>query len=164
MVNLLLHPIVVGFILPFVLVFTLIFAILERSKLLGDDVKQINAIIGATVSAIFVAMPFSRNIVVNLMPFLAVFAVILLVFMILYGFINATEDGDPLPKQLKIIFGIILAISLIVALLVIAGWWVRVYNFFMYGDLGQQIFQSVLMLIVIIGAVVAVLRGESKKS
>ncbi len=75
------------YILPFVLVFTLIFAILEKTKLLGEDKKQINSLVGLVVGLILIAFPYARDIVVLLMPFLAVSAVILLVFMLLYGFI-----------------------------------------------------------------------------
>ncbi len=76
------------YILPFVLVFTLIFAILEKTKLLGDDKKQVNAITGLVIGLILIGTPFARDIIVKLMPFLAIFAVILLVFMLLYGFIE----------------------------------------------------------------------------
>ena len=77
-------PIFQEYILPFVLVFTLIFAILQKTKLLGDDVKQINAIVGFVVGLMFVVFPFANNFVVQLMPFLAVSAVVLLVFMLMY--------------------------------------------------------------------------------
>ena len=38
-------PLVVEVLLPFLLVFTLVFAVLDRTKLLGEGKRQINAII-----------------------------------------------------------------------------------------------------------------------
>ena len=74
-------PIFLDIILPFLLVFTLVFAILDKSKLLGEGKKQINAIISLVVGLILIGFPFARNIVVNLIPFLVVSLVILFVFM-----------------------------------------------------------------------------------
>ena len=52
MANILNYPIIRDIVLPFILVFVLVFAILEKSKLLGDGKKQINAIIGFVIAAI----------------------------------------------------------------------------------------------------------------
>ena len=116
-----LSPIFLDYILPFVLVFTLIFAILQKTQLLGDGKKQVDAIVGMVIGLILIAFPFARNIVVQLMPFLAVSAIILLVFMLLYGFIVGKKEGDVLNTGLKITFGIILGLALIVVILYSAG-------------------------------------------
>ena len=79
-------PFFVNIILPFVLVFTLVFAILEKTRLLGEN-KQIDAIVGVVIGLFLISVPGPRDIVILLMPFLAVSIVILLVFMIIYGFI-----------------------------------------------------------------------------
>ena len=65
-----------------------------------------------------IAFPFARNIVVQLMPFLAVSAVILLVFMLMYGFIWGKSE-DVLDKGMKIILAIIFGLALITVLLFI---------------------------------------------
>ena len=83
----LISPYFLDYVLPFVLVFTVVFAVLQKTKLLGDEVKQINAILGLVVGLFLIAFPGPRGIIVLLMPFLAVALVILLVFMLLYGFI-----------------------------------------------------------------------------
>ena len=149
------------YILPFVLVFTLIFAILTKTKLLGEDKKQINAIIGLVVGLILIAFPFARNIVVQLMPFLAVSAVILLVFMLLYGFIWGKSE-DVLNKGMKIVLSIIFGLGLITAILFITGWWDPVYDFIFNREKGQ-VWINALLIAVLAGAVIAVLKGESKE-
>ncbi len=155
----LLHPYFIDFILPFVLVFTLIFAILQKTKLLGDDKKQIDAMAGLVVGLILIAFPYPRSIIVLLMPFLAVSAVILLVFMLLYGFIIGKKDGDVLGKWWKVAFGAILAVSLLSYLIYVAGYWNYFYDFLFSGGY-SQIWINIILIMVIVGAIVAVIRGD----
>ncbi len=149
------------YVLPFVLVFTLIFAILSKTKLLGEDKKQINAIIGLIVGIILLAFPFARNVVVQLMPFLAVSAVILLVFMLMYGFIWGKSE-DVLDKGMKITLAIIFSLGLITALLFITGWWTPVYDFVFGRSGGSQVWINGLLIIILAVAIIAVIKGEKK--
>ena len=151
------------YILPFVLVFTLIFAILQKTKLLGEESKRANVIISLVVGIILIATPYPRDIIVKLMPFLAVFAVILLVFMLLWGFISGKTEGDVLSKGLKITFGIILGIAMIVVLLMISGFWDVIMNMVTNGSEGNRIIINGVLIIVVIAAVAAVLFGEGRK-
>jgi hypothetical protein len=152
------------FILPFALVFTLIFAILQKTKLLGDGKKQIDAIIGLVVALILVATPPARSIIVELQPFLAVFAVVLLVFMLLYGFINGKTDGDVLGKGWKIAFVVLLTLALVVFLLIITGYWDFVTSFAFNSGGGTSLLVNGLLLAIIVGAVVVVVKGGGKSS
>ncbi|MFA5258686.1 MAG: hypothetical protein WC979_05115 [Candidatus Pacearchaeota archaeon] len=150
----------VSYALPFVLVFTLVFAILQKTKVLGDGAKQANAIIALVIGLFLIAFPVARDIVVNLMPFLAVFIVILLVFMLLYGFIVGKTDGDVLGKWWKIALGAILTISLVVFLLMITGFFEVVKGFLFGTTTGYQILVNGAMVLVIIGVIVAVVKGD----
>ena len=157
-------PIFQKYILPFVLVFTLIFAILQKTKLLGDDVKQINAIIGLVVSLMFVVFPFANNFVVQLMPFLAISAVVLLVFMLMYGFIWGGKDGDVLHKGVKIGLAIIGGLALVTFMLYISGWWDPIYEFLFEGSNAVTLWFNVFILIVIAVSVISVLVGKGTSS
>ena len=75
-------PIFTQGILPFVLIFVLIFAILQKSKILGEGKAQIDALVALAIALILLTVPVARDIVVNLMPWLAVGAAVILVFMI----------------------------------------------------------------------------------
>jgi len=156
------HPWFVDFILPFLLVFTLIFAILEKSKMLGEEKRQINAIISLVIGLIFIAFPFARNIVVQLIPFLVVCIVILFVFMLIFGFITAKKEGDMLNKGLKIALGIIFGLAVLVAVLWITGGWDMIYNFVMARDLGETILINLFILAIIGGAIAVVLSSGGK--
>ena len=161
----LISPIFVDYILPFVLVFTLVFAVLQKSKLLGDGKKQIDAIIGLVVGLILIAFPFSRDIVVLLMPFLAVSIVILLVFMLLLGFVIGTKDGNVLQnKWLQITFGTLIGLGLITTLLFATGWWNYIYDFMFSRESSGQIWINILLIGVMVAAVIAVLTGKGSNN
>ena len=152
----LVSPYFLDYVLPFVLVFTLIFALLQKIKLLGDDSKQVDALIGLVVGLVLIAFPAPRGIVVLLMPFLAVSAVLLLVFMLLYGFIMGKKDGDVLERGWKITFSAILFLSLLVFFLFVTGYWDSVYYFFFGGDY-SFVWANIILVVAIAGAIVAVL-------
>ncbi len=154
--NVLSSEIFLDMILPFLLVFTLVFAILEKTKLLGEEKKQINAIISLVVGLILIAFPMPRDIIVKLMPFLAVVLVILFVFMLLYGFVSGKEK-DVLNKGLKITLGIIVGLSVIVAVLWISGAWDYIYQRLIYEDYAGKVWINVLIIAIIGGAMAVVL-------
>jgi uncharacterized membrane protein len=147
-------PIFRDVILPFVLVFSIIFAILERANILGEDKKQVNALVGLVIGLLVIAFPISRKIIVELMPVLAVLVVILLCFMIIYGF--AKQE-----KEIKIhrgIISIIIIISVVVisiALLQITGFWQPFIEFTRTTD-GYRIISNLVFVAAIVTAMVAV--------
>ncbi len=156
----LISPFFVNYILPFVLVFTLIFAILQKTKILGEGKKQIDAIVAAVIGLILIAYPDARNIVVLLMPFLAVSITILFVFLLFYAFTN-NKDDEILSKGWKIVLSIIFALALLTAFLIITGWWGFVVDLFAHRN---TILVNVIMIVIIVGAIIAVIRGDSKGS
>jgi hypothetical protein len=160
----LISGIFLSYILPFALIFTLVFAILQKTKLLGDDKKSIDAIIGLIVGLILIAFGPARDIVVKLQVFLAVFVAILLVFMILYGFVSGKKDGDVLAKGWKYAFYAIITISLAIALIVITGYWGFVQDLLFSSTTGSMIWINGLIIVVIVGAIIAVLVDKGKSS
>jgi len=116
------------------------------------------------VGLFLIAFPAARDIVVKLMPFLAVFVAILLVFMLLYGFVSGKKEGDILSKGWKYAFYAIISISLIIALIVITGYWDFVQNFLFNDTTGAQIWVNGLIIVVIAGALIAVLWDKGKSS
>jgi len=151
-------PFFLNYLLPFVLVFTLVFAILQKTKILGDGKKQIDSIIALIIGIILIAFPFARSIVVNLMPFLAVSVVIILVFMLLYGFVYG--QADKMEKGIKITLLIIGSLALITVILIITGAWDYIYSMMFQGSEGKQIWINTLLILVIAGAIIAVVSGK----
>ena len=163
MATILSSPFIMEQVLPFLLVFVIIFAILDKTKILGDGKKQINAIVGFIVGLMLIAFPGPRDLIVNLMPLLAVIVVILLVFMILYGFSTGDKEFK-LPKGLKITLGVLVGLALIIALLVFTDYWGYVVNA-VFGGEGSSVAKDIFLILVVVAAVAVVLwSGKDKAS
>ena len=150
-------------ILPFLLVFVLVFAILQKSKILGEGKAQIDALVSLVIGLILIVFETPRNLIVNLMPWLAVGLVVILVFMLLYGFVGGDlKEGKP---WMKIVFGILAGIFVIGLVIYYGGVWSIIKEWF--SD-SSSIWSNVI-LIVIIGGVLALAiatgnkKGEKKK-
>ena len=158
------NSLVTQIILPFLLVFVLIFAILDRIKILGEEKRQINALVSLAIALIFVTFSRAVNIINNLMPFLAVLSVIILIFLILWGFIAGGKEGLVLNKGIKIAGGIIITIALIIAVLLVTGASDTIQNW-ISGSNSSIIISTIVFVVVIAGAIVVVLAtGNSGKT
>ena len=138
-------------ILPaFLLIFVLVFAVLQRAKILGEN-NSTNALISLAVALMFIFVPFARDFVVGIMPFLAIALAVMLVFFILLGFVVGDQWNQN--KWIKPVFGILIGIFLVAVILFVSGWWNLIANNFtnILGPNGW----AVIILIVIIGGAVA---------
>jgi peptidoglycan/LPS O-acetylase OafA/YrhL len=149
-------------ILPFVLVFVLIFAILDRIKILGEDKRQINAIVSLVIALLFVTFGNAVGMVTQLVPFLVVLSVIILVFLILWGFIAAGKDGFSVNKGIRIAAGIIITVALIVAVIIVTGAGDTFSKWFSGSNSNTIV--GTIVFIVIIGGAMAVVLSSGKKS
>ena len=124
------EPIFTEMILPFLLVFVLVFAILQKSKILGDGKSQIDALISLAIAFILIGAETPRNMIVNLMPFLAVGLSVLLVFFILYGFVEGDLSAGKIPDWLKIGVGILSGLFVIIVVIHVSGFWQTIKEWF----------------------------------
>ncbi len=105
-----------NFIYPFLLIFVLLFAVLEKTKVLGEDKKQLNAIFSFVVALIFVGFAWPKMVVGNLILFLSVALVIIFLILLVWGFAAGGAKASPkFDGIFKIVLGIIAVIAIIVA-------------------------------------------------
>jgi hypothetical protein len=160
--NLFTNELFIEGVLPFLLVFVLVFAILQKSKILGDGKKQIDALVALAVGLILVGTPGPRGYIVEMMPWLAVALVVLLVFFLIYGFAAGEKDkGLVIPDWVKNTV-LVLAIIFVVALvLIVTKTWDNVWSWFSGDGMGG----TVVMVVVVAVALWAVLGvgGSDKK-
>lgn len=164
--NILMSDFAVQLVYPFLLVFVIVFAILQKSKILGDDKRQIDALVSLAVALIVIAFSWATDIIAKLMPFLAIGIVVLLVFLLLYGFVASDKDeGLKLHKNLKIAIGVVIVIFVVIAVIVATGKWDTVYNSIFKGEGISDLWANIL-LIAIVGGVLAIVifTGRDKKS
>lgn len=151
----------VNTILPFLLVFALVFAILQKTKILGDGKKQIDAIVALVIGLLVVSFANYTDIIVYLTAFLAVALVIILVFLLLFG--AFFEPGKfEVSNGIKITAGIVALIAVVIAVLYYTGAWSYIKD--NYWGNGSGWGTNVIFVVLIIAAIAVVLVGKEKKS
>ena len=100
------NPFFTEMLLPFLLIFVVVFAILQKSKILGEGKAQIDALVALAIGLILIGVPGPRDIIVGIMPWMAVGVAVILTFLILYGFVAGDLSGAKTPVWMKIVFGV----------------------------------------------------------
>ena len=159
MANFLQNELFLEVIAPFLLIFTIVFAILDKSKLLGDDKKQINAIIALLVGGIFVGVGQYVDWIKDFTIFLTIALIILFIFMLVYSFAYGDTKGNPLSDNYKKIIAGIAFVAVVIAALVITDTWSNVNDWFT--DDARS--GNIILVIVVAVAVGAVLFLGKKK-
>jgi hypothetical protein len=153
-------PLVVELILPFLLVFTIVFAVLQKSKVLGDGKKQVDAIVALVIGLLVVSFASATGLIVRLVPFMAVSLVIILVFMMLWGMF--WKEGDfEVGSKVKIAAGIVALVAVVIAVLVFTGFWQDIASMF---SNGSSLMANVVVIAVVIIAIILVVFGASGSS
>lgn len=145
-------------VLVFVLIFTLIFAILQKSKILGDGKKQIDALVALSIALLVISVGYAMNLITSMAPFLSVSLVIILVFLLLVGIFS--EKELKLSNGVRTFFGILAFVAVVIAVLYITNSFPSILNFFS-GSSDSGILGNVVLLIIIALAIWMVLRKES---
>ncbi len=155
------NPFFTEMLLPFLLVFVVVFAILQKSKILGEGRAQVDAIVGMVIGLILIGVPGPRDIVVGIMPWLAVGIAVILVFLILYGFVAGDLSGSKMPTGIKITFGVLAAIFTVWVVLFVSGFGSKIWDSF--GG-SSDVWMNIVMIALVVGVVgVAVYGGKKEK-
>jgi len=153
------------FLLPFLLVFFIIFAILEKTKLLGSENKQINALISFVIGLIFVAAFNYSTVLNNLVLFAVIAIVVLFVGLMLWTFMSG-EGGfwaaDKAPAFRTIL---LIALFIAVALGVIWAFGIPLTTIgtALFSQAWSQPFWTNLIFIILIGVALALVIGKAVK-
>lgn len=158
--------IVAKFILPFLLVFFIVFAILEKVKLLGDDKKQLNALIAFVIGLIFVGAVFPKEVVGNLILFLSVALVVVFVTLMIWGF--ASGGGEvKIDGWVKKVVGAVTIITIIIAVLWAVGLKIdtvsRFFDFIFYQPWSSTFWTNVIFIVVIAIALAYMIKATGEK-
>src|SRR3989338_7113081 len=155
--------------LPFLLIFTIVFAILQKTKILGEDKKNLSVIVAIVVGLLVVVPHVTRTfpensdpvvIINDALPQVSIVLVAVIFLLILIGVFG--QDYVFLGVTMP---GWITLISLVIIVLIFggsAGWW--------QGDFGQTMEDffgtegvAVFIMIVTFGIIIAWITSESKE-
>lgn len=159
------HPILINFALPFLLIFFIVFAILEKTKILGDEKTQINALTSFVIGLIFVGAVFPKQVVSNLVLFLTVAIVVVFVALLLWGFVTGGELKNSLIGNtgVKWVVGIVIVIAVIIAVLWASGIEGGIYDMLFKQDWSKTFWTNFTFIIVVVIALALVLKGKDGK-
>ena len=156
------HWILTKFILPFLLVFFIVFAVLQKTKLLGDGKKQLDALVAFVIGLIFVGAVFPKLVVGNLILFMTVSIVIVFVVLILWGFATGSEAKIE-SKGMKWLAGIIIFVAVVIAVLWATGFNTDFVNLLFRQNWSNTFWTSVSFIVVIAIALAVILKGSGGK-
>lgn len=148
------------FVLPFLLIFFIVFAILEKTKVFGEDNKQTNALIAFVIGLIFVGVAFPKEVVENLILFLTVALVVLFVVLVLWGFVSGKELKIE-STGLRWTIGIAIVVSVVIAVLWATGIQGGAFDL-LFGQSWSGTFWTNLLFVVLVGAALALILKNSK--
>lgn len=156
-------PLIAEAVLPFILVFTIVFAILQKSKILGDGKKQIDAMVGLVVGLITITVARAVGIINQLLPFLAVSIVIIVIFLIMVALFNKDHEGKDTKvwNFFKNAIVIMSFIAVAIAVIYFTGAWD--YLAYKFGEPGSNLVTNIVFIAIIIGGFLVVFFGEGKK-
>ncbi len=163
MSNILQASLFTSFLYPFLLMFFIMYALLQKSKILGDNQPQINAFVSLIVSLIFVSVIYPVIVVNNLILFMTVGVVVIFVGFVLWGFIN--NGSITINSKLLKFFGVLVIISLVVALFWATGafppLWTFIENVYNWAFASgtEGFWTNFLIVVLVLAAVFAAIKG-----
>ncbi len=157
------HWIFTRFAFPFLLIFFIVFAVLEKTKLFGEDKKQLNALISFVIGLIFVGVAYPTQVVGNLVLFLTIALVVMFVVLLLWGFVSGANLNENIlsNKYVKWIVGIAVVVGVFIAVLWATGIENSVIDFF-FKQTWSNAFWTNVAFIVMIAAALALVLTKSK--
>jgi len=155
--------IIKDFILPFLLLFTLSFAILQKTKILGEGKKQLDAMVAAVIGLIFIGAVYQKEVVNNLILFLTVALVIIFVVLLLWGFVSG--KAEIATDWVKWVAGIFLVIVMVIAVLWATGYSSGLFTLLFKSGWSSTFWTNFLFVVVLAAALTWVVVGDkgSKK-
>ena len=153
--------------LPFTLIFTIMFAILQKTRVFGEEKKNINMVV-ALVFGLLVVIPHVTNtypagmdiveVLNSALPSVSIVVVAAIMLLVLIGIFGkeAVILGMALP-------GWITFISFFIIIFIFgnaAGWWGGQWGNWMEDFFGQDAIAIIIMLLVF-GIIIAFITGES---
>ena len=156
------HWVFTKFILPFLLIFFIVLAVLQKTKIFGEDKKQLDALISFIIALIFVSAIYPKLVVGNLILFLTVALVVVFVVLLLWGFLSGGEakiEG----KGMRIVMAVIVLVAVILAVIWATGLSLGAVDFLFRQVWSKSLWTNVLFIVLIAAALALAIRSAKGK-
>jgi hypothetical protein len=147
------------YVLPFLLIFTVLFAILEKTRIFGDNKSNINLVFSLIVSAIVVLNPEIgiTRVINNYLPGVSLVIIVAITFMLLTAMFTSGNSFRGFSFTIAAIIALIAILWSLSDPVYGAGWE------FIYYTLPPGIFNLLVVLALIIAVIFAVKGGAVRR-
>src|SRR4030043_258384 len=156
------HWLFTRFAFPFLLAFFIVFAILEKTKILGEGKKQLNALISFIIGLIFVTFAYPVDVVNNLILFFTVTLVVLFISLLLWGFVSGDTKIDK--GWVKVVAGIVVTLAVVIAIIWATGYYDPLTSWLFKQNWSGTFWTSIFFIVVIAIALALVLKSSGSSS
>lgn len=135
--------------------FFVVFAILEKTKVLSSENKQLNALVSFVIALIFVGAVYPKLVVANLILFLTVAIIVIFIILLLWGFLSGGEAK--VSGGMKKVGIAVVIIAVILAVLWATGLGFSILDELFIQSWSVTFWTNVLFVVVLAGAIALVL-------
>ena len=146
------------FVFPFLLIFFIVFAILEKTKIFGDDKKQLDALVAFVIGLIFIAFTYPTVIATNMILFLTIAIVVSFVGLLLWGFVSGQAPNIGGEKWVKWGGAVVIIVAVILALVWAMNLQGETIDFLFKNDWSNAFWTNVAFVVVIAIALALVMK------
>ena len=141
--------------IPFIFVFVITFAVLQRSKILGEDKKAADILVALSIGLVFIGVPAFVGFTLKFIPMIALILIGILGFLLVFGFAGIEIRQN---TGIKIAAGIIFALGIATVVFWASGILPAVGSFFVNNG------AYVTLFIVVAGALTLVITTSGNKN
>ena len=165
-------------VLPFLLVFALVFAILEKTKILGEETvkgdkipkRNLNTLVAFVIGMITVATNKVVNAINVALPNIVLIIISFVAFLLMVGVFFSSEELNFREKYPRFAMGFMI-VSLIILIIIILNslaldngqTWLEFIIEYVANNISGPVVTSIIFLIVALLAIVYVTKSPSKK-
>lgn len=104
-------------VLPFLLIFAIMFAVLEKTKIFGENKTNINSIIALVIGLLLVAQKSIVDTILTFLPRAALIMVVILMYLLLLSMVAGQEQGYKGLQKIPLgIAMVVILVAVIIAL------------------------------------------------
>lgn len=145
----------------FILIFALIFGILQKSRIFGEEAKQVNALVSLAIALLVLSAGYALDLISKLVPILAIGSVLILIFLIFISFFFE-KDYKPSEWLRNTAIGIAF-VAVVVTIMVLTGAFTIISGWFTSGSNWASNLSFIIIIVIVFSIVFFTTKSGSDK-